>query len=148
MAKKRIKVFNDGSTTEFAQDRRSTHRYPIELPIQYTIVKNYLAVGTGTGSSIDLSTGGIAFTSDTPVRIGSYLELSISWPALLNQTCALKLRAAGRVVRSEHNRTAISLDRYEFRTAGAKAFQTASTEQSMSVFFRRRTTLVRRGRLR
>jgi hypothetical protein len=93
-------------------------------------------MGTGTGSSIDLSSGGIAFTSDTPLRVGSYLELSISWPVLLNQTCALKLVASGRVVRSEQNRTAISLDRYEVRTSGAKTFQTASTEQSLPAVFR------------
>ena len=126
MAKKRISVFTNDSITEFSPNRRSTRRYPIELPIQYTIVKNYLAVGTGTGSSIDLSSGGIAFTSDTPVRIGSYLELSISWPVLLNSTCGLKLGASGPVVRSDRNRTAISLDRYEFRTSGAKTSQTAS----------------------
>ena len=122
MAKKRISVFTNDSITEFSPNRRSTRRYPIELPIQYKIVKNYLVVGKGTGSSIDLSSGGIAFTSDTPVRIGSYLELSISWPVLLNSTCGLKLGASGPVVRSDRNRTAISLDRYEFRTSGAKAF--------------------------
>jgi hypothetical protein len=136
MAKKRIRLFTDGSPKEFSQDRRSKRRYPIELPVHYKIVKNYLVMGTGTGSSIDLSSGGIAFTSDTPLRVGSYLELSISWPVLLNQTCALKLVASGRVVRSEQNRTAISLDRYEFRTSGAKTFQTASTEQSLPAVFR------------
>src|SRR5215471_13604117 len=132
MATKRGKILTDGSPTEVSQDRRSKRRYAIELPVQYKIVKNYLVLGTGTGSSIDLSSGGIAFTTDAPLRVGSYLELSISWPVLLNQSCALKLMAFGRVVRSDETRTAISLDRYEFRTSGTKTFQPAQIQQSLA----------------
>ena len=132
MATKRGKILTDSSPTEVSQDRRSKRRYPIELPVHYKIVKNYLVLGTGTGTSIDLSSGGIAFTTDAPLRVGSYLELSISWPVLLNQCCALKLVAFGRVVRSDEKRTALSLDRYEFRTSGAKTFQPRRVEHSLA----------------
>src|SRR5215813_5813762 len=128
MARKQT-IFTENRVTEISQDRRSKRRYPIELPVQYKIVKNGLVLGIGKGSSIDLSSGGIAFTTDAPLRVGSYLELSISWPVLLNQSCALKLVAFGRVVRSEESRTAISLDRYEFRTSGTKTFQPSQVQQ-------------------
>jgi PilZ domain-containing protein len=133
MAKKR--TLTEQPVTEIAQDRRSKRRYPIELPVQYKIMKNYLVIGTGSGNSLDLSSGGIAFTSGAPLKIGSYLELSVSWPVLLNQSCPLKLVASGRVVRSDQNLTAISLDRYEFRTSGAKTFQTTAA-QPMAIAFR------------
>ena len=125
--------FKEISVTEISEDRRSKRRYPLELPVQFKIMKNYLVTGTGTGNSLDLSSGGIAFSTSTPLKIGSYLELSISWPVLLNQSCPLKLVASGRVVRSDQRCTAISLDRYEFRTTGAKTFQTVEIQQSMAM---------------
>ena len=48
---------------------------------------------------------------------GRRLELSISWPAQLNSTVALKLVARGRVVRCEKGMAAIEIHQYEFRTA-------------------------------
>jgi hypothetical protein len=96
VAKKRTNTFNDSCPTEISQDRRSKRRYPIELPLHYKIVKNCLTLGVGKGSSIDVSSRGIAFKSDAPLGVGSYLEVSISWPALLNESCALKLMVSGR----------------------------------------------------
>src|SRR5689334_23996706 len=133
MAKKRAQILLDTQITEISQDRRSKRRYPIELPVQYKIMKNYLVMGTGTGNSIDLSSGGIAFTTTSPLKVGSYLELSISWPVLLNQSCPLKLVASGRIVRTSETCTAISLDRYEFRTSGAKTFQAAGTQNPLAM---------------
>lgn len=135
MAKRRTS-FTEPPVMEISQDRRSKRRYPIELPVQYKIMKNYLVTGTGSGTSVDLSSGGIAFTSNAPLKPGSYLELSVSWPVLLNQSCPLKLVASGRVVRSDQNCTAISLDRYEFRTTGAKTSQAAAAPQPLAMAFR------------
>jgi hypothetical protein len=136
MAKKRNTSLTEQSVTKISQDRRSKRRYPIELPVQYKIMKNYLVMGTGSGNSLDLSSGGIAFTSNTPLKIGSYLELSVSWPVLLNQSCPLKLVASGRVVRSDQTLTAISLDRYEFRTSGTKTLQSTAAQQTLAMAFR------------
>jgi PilZ domain-containing protein len=136
MSRKRSATLQEKTVTEISDDRRSKRRYPLELPVQYKIVKNYLVMGTGTGTSLDLSSGGIAFSTSTPLKIGSYLELSISWPVLLNQSCPLKLVASGRVVRSDQYRTAISLDRYEFRTTGARTFETTAVQQPMMMAFR------------
>jgi PilZ domain len=136
MTKRRSAILKENTPTEISGDRRSKRRYPIGLAVQYKIMKNYLVTGTGTGTSIDLSSGGIAFSTKTPLKVGNYLELSISWPVLLNQSCPLKLVASGRVVRSDEHCTAISLDRYEFRTTGANTFQTTAMQEPMVMAFR------------
>ena len=136
MSKKRNATFKEDAAAAISDDRRSKRRYPISLPVHYKIMKNYLVTGTGSGNSLDLSSNGISFSGGDPLRIGSYLELSVSWPVLLNQSCPLKLVASGRVVRSDRNCTAIRLDRYEFRTHGAKAFQASSNQPPMALPFR------------
>src|SRR4051794_11678649 len=105
MLKKRTAALKESTINKISGERRCKRRYPIELPVQYKIMKNYLVMDTGTGTSLDLSSGGIAFSTDTPLKVGSYLELSISWPVLLNESCPLKLVASGRVVRSNQHRT-------------------------------------------
>jgi hypothetical protein len=47
----------------------------------------------------------------------------MSWPVLLNDTCPMKLMIYGCVVRSNEHGAAVAIERYEFRTQGARAFQ-------------------------
>jgi hypothetical protein len=49
------------------------------------------------------------------------VELAISWPIMLNDTCPLKLVVIGKVVRSSAALTAVQMERYEFRTQGVRA---------------------------
>jgi hypothetical protein len=44
--------------------------------------------------------------------------MAISWPVQLDQRCALKLIASGKIMRSESGVVAISIEHYEFRTLG------------------------------
>jgi serine/threonine protein kinase len=53
----------------------------------------------GEGRTINMSSAGVLFTSKQMLVPGRRVELSISWPAQLNDKCALKLLASGRVVR-------------------------------------------------
>lgn len=70
----------------------------------------------GDGRTINISSSGVLFTSEHILLPGRRLELSISWPAQLNNKVALKLVARGRVVRFEQGRAAIEIQQYEFRT--------------------------------
>jgi hypothetical protein len=79
-----------------------------------------------------MSSSGMSFSTPEPLKVGSFVEVSVSWPVLLNQTCALKLVASGRVVRSDTRGTAIRMDRHEFRTQGAKASQPALAQHAMA----------------
>jgi len=106
---------------EISGDRRARRRYPMCLPLQFQILKNSALTGGGSGTSLNLSGNGIAFATSQVLPVGSVVELEISWPGPFDELCSLKLIASGRVVRSAWDCTAITMDRHEFRTQGAKS---------------------------
>jgi hypothetical protein len=97
-------------------ERRHSDRFPIQREVRYRVLNKRSADETGDGRTINISSSGVLFTSDRMLLPGRRLELSISWPAQLDNKCALKLVARGRVVRFEPGRTAIEIQQYEFRT--------------------------------
>jgi hypothetical protein len=66
---------------------------------------------------MDMSSTGVSFTTQQPLAMGTLIELAISWPALLNDSCPMKLMVFGRVVRSGKGMAASTIEKYEFRTA-------------------------------
>jgi hypothetical protein len=98
-------------------DRRAADRFPIEREVRFKVLNRKNADEVGFGKTINMSSNGVLFTTDQYLLPGRRLELSISWPAQLNSTVALKLVARGRVVRCEENKAAIEIHQYEFRTA-------------------------------
>lgn len=116
-------ILCEEAVTLIGGDRRSRQRYPAELPVEFKTWKNGLVVDTGTGMTVNMSSGGIAFETSAILSPGEHLELSIGWPIKLNAVCPLKLVASGRVVRTEASLTVIQLERYEFRTQSTAARQ-------------------------
>ena len=98
-------------------DRRAADRFPIEREVRFKVLNRKNADEVGFGKTINMSSNGVLFTTEQYLLPGRRLELSISWPAQLNSTVALKLVARGRVVRCEENKAAIEIHQYEFRTA-------------------------------
>src|SRR5437879_4414890 len=105
-------MLQEETVTGIGDDRRRKKRYPINLQVEYKVLKNYLAIGNGTGTIVDLSSNGIAFQTDKPMTVGNYLELSASWPVLLDGSCPLKLVVFGKVVRNDERITAVVADRH------------------------------------
>ncbi len=103
---------------EKKKDRRAKKRYTIEREVRYRLLSGSHMAETGTGQSLDISSSGVAFTTERPLSAGTIVELSMSWPALLNNTCPMKLMLFGRIVRSDAGRAAMTIERYEFRTQG------------------------------
>jgi hypothetical protein len=97
-------------------DRRQSDRFPIEREVRYRVLSKRSAEEMGDGKTVNISSSGVLFTSDQVLLPGRRLELSISWPAQLNNKCALKLVARGRIVRFEEGRAAMEIQQYEFRT--------------------------------
>ena len=97
-------------------DRRHSDRFPIEREVRYRVLNKRGGEEQGDGKTINISSAGVLFTSAHMLLPGRRLELSISWPAQLNNKCALKLVARGRVVRFEEGQAAIEIQQYEFRT--------------------------------
>jgi PilZ domain len=104
-------------------ERRSSGRFPIRQEVLYTLLDGKSRCEACAGKTVDMSSGGILFTTAETLHPGKRLEVSVNWPARLDGTCRLKLVAMGRVVRSEQDRAAIAIEHYEFRTQGARAFQ-------------------------
>ncbi len=100
-------------------DRRHSDRFPIEREVRYRVLSKRSGEDVGDGRTINISSSGVLFTSEHILLPGRRLELSISWPAQLNNKVALKLVAKGRVVRFEQGRAAIEIQQYEFRTQSA-----------------------------
>ena len=97
-------------------DRRHSDRFPIEREVRYKILSKRSGEEAGDGKTVNISSSGVLFTSEHVLLPGRRLELSISWPAQLNNKCALKLVARGRIVRFEDGRAAMEIQQYEFRT--------------------------------
>jgi PilZ domain-containing protein len=97
-------------------ERRQSDRFPIAREVRYRTLNKRGSDESGDGTTINISSSGVLFTSSHILLPGRRMELSISWPAQLDNKCALKLVARGRVVRFEQGRAAIEIQKYEFRT--------------------------------
>jgi len=98
------------------QERRWKSRFPMQRELRYKLLKDGATVETGTGQTVDIGSGGVAFSTGSTLPAGNFIELSISWPVLLQDTCAMRLIVFGRVVRNADGMTACTVDKYEFRT--------------------------------
>lgn len=107
-------------------ERRNAERFPIARDVRYRILNKRGTEEAGEGHTLNMSSSGLLFTSRHMLLPGRRLEVAVSWPAQLNNKCALKLVARGRVVRFEDGRVALEIQQHEFRTAGsAKAAASA-----------------------
>jgi len=99
-------------------DRRTKSRFAVEREMRYKLVDGPLVIASGSGKTLDLSSGGASFTTEQYLRPGATIEISVSWPALLNGNCPLRLVAYGRVLRSTRVSAACTISKFEFRTQG------------------------------
>jgi len=109
------------NTAKDKNERRASDRFPIEREVRYKILNRKTGDEVGTGTTVNMSSNGVLFTTDGFLIPGRRVELAISWPAQLNSTVPLKLVARGRVVRSEDGVAAVEIQQYEFRTQGTAA---------------------------
>jgi len=100
-------------------DRRRSDRFAIEREIRYRALNKRGGEEAGEGKTVNMSSSGVLFTAGQILRPGRRIELAISWPAQLNNKCALKLVARGRIVRFDNGLAAMEIQQYEFRTQSA-----------------------------
>ena len=102
-------------------DKRTHVRFPIGMELQYKVVRG----PSGSGRTLDISSGGLLFETavDFPEDAVKNLEieLALKWPCLLNRECALKLMVRGHIVRRKQRQVAVKIRQYEFRTTGSRA---------------------------
>ena len=97
-------------------ERRAKVRFPMHRELRYKLLEGEAIIASGAGATCDMSSGGVAFTSDRPLATGAFIEISISWPVALEDGCPMRLIVFGRVLRSGLHRSACTVEKYEFRT--------------------------------
>ena len=102
-------------------DRRAKRRFSIAQEVKYRLLFGEHLGDAGSGTTLNISSGGVCFTTDSNLSPGLPVEVAIEWPALLRESVPLRLVTYGIVVRSLNGNTAATIDRYEFRTTGLRA---------------------------
>lgn len=105
----------NSASKESNPERRRSDRFPMERDVRYK-VHGRQSDDSGKGATVNMSSSGVLFTTDRILLPGRKIDLSISWPAELNNKCALRLMARGRVIRYGDGRAAVEIQQYEFRT--------------------------------
>lgn len=95
-------------------------------PVRYRVLTSKTASLEAYGTTIDMSSGGVLFTTECELPHGKLVELAVNWPARLDGVCPLQLVAVGRVVRSNRGSAVVRIRKYEFRTRKAAQAATAA----------------------
>ncbi len=115
-------------------ERRTKFRFPLRRELRYKVLEDEEVVQSGLGESVDVSSSGVAFQTERDLKTGAAVEVSISWPVLLNDSCPMRLVALGQVLRSSGGVAVCSIDKYEFRTQAR--VHTLSPPRSDSTLYR------------
>ncbi len=102
-------------------DRRETSRFPLREEVRYRVLQPKALRISGTGTTLDISSGGVRFTTPERLQPGRVVELAVNWPARLEGTCLLQFVATGHVIRSDAGTAAVRIERYEFRTRSPRS---------------------------
>ena len=101
-------------------ERRTADRFPIEREVKYRVLSRRHVDEAGCGKTLNISSSGILFSTEQHLTPGKQVEISVAWPAQLNNVTPLKLVARGRLVRVEGNSAALEIQHYEFRTQAVR----------------------------
>ena len=110
-------------------NRRVTSRFPVAQEIRYRLVESRPAGKGSVGKTLNISSGGVLFTTTKRLPHGHRVEMAIHWPARLGGNCPVKSVATGRVIRSETTHAAVGIERYEFRTRATSALVAPTTSR-------------------
>lgn len=101
-----------------ACERRTKLRFPLKFDVLLRVRHPRRNIITASGHTLNISSSGMWIHTETPLREAMRIEISMSWPVLLDQTCPMKLVIYGSVIRTQDEHAAIAIERYEFRTQG------------------------------
>jgi len=96
---------------------RTAVRFQLRLPVRYKTADD-----AGWGDTLNISSGGVLFTTERPMALDADVTLSIQWPVRLLDTVHLSLFVAGKIVRVEPGRAAVQIRKYEYRTCSPSLF--------------------------
>lgn len=107
-------------------ERRGTNRFPVREDVRYRVTQSRSAKIIGCGTTLNIGSGGILFTTEEKLPVGRTVELSVNWPARLDGVCPLQFVATGRVIRADVQRAAVRIEKYEFKTRSVNSLTAAA----------------------
>lgn len=138
-------VANNSVENKVEQERRAKRRFPIVCDVRYKMMEDQVVAAVGSGQTVDIGSGGVAFLAEGPLTPARSVELSISWPVLLDERCAMRLMVFGRVLRCTGEKAVCTIDKYEFRTEARTSPEAAATRTD--VMLERWLDGIRRGKV-
>ncbi len=117
--KRSVRMALDGESGAPGVNRRLNARFPCRLAVSYTALERPFFSGQATSETVNISSKGMLFPVREPLQPGQLLQVSVDWPARLENEVALKLVAEGRVIRVIDGNAAFRIDKYEFKTRKA-----------------------------
>ena len=97
-------------------ERRTNARFDCHLGVSYQTLEKPFLAGQGTSETLNISSKGVLFKADEALEPGQLIQVSVDWPARLENQIPLKLVAEGRIVRNIKGVAAMTIEKYEFRT--------------------------------
>jgi len=103
---------------EAQQDKRSTRRFALRLPVTVSYSEN--GSSEKAAQTRDVSARGICFFLDSAIEAGSPIEFTLTLPPEITLTESIRVRCKGKVVRVENGApegkvaVAAVIDEYEF----------------------------------
>ena len=105
-------------------ERRTNARFDCHLAVSYQSLEKPFLSGQGTSETLNISSKGVLFRADEALEPGQLIQVSVDWPARLENQIPLKLVAEGRIVRNVNGLVAMTIEKYEFRTSAQRRRQT------------------------
>jgi hypothetical protein len=102
-------------------ERRAYTRFSIERNIRFRVVGRGPVGLTGSGRTVNMSSGGMLIATDHFLSPGWRIEVEVSGPFQVDDRAFLKLVIMGRIVRSESGAVtlaALKISSHEFKLAG------------------------------
>jgi hypothetical protein len=102
-------------------DRRARLRFPLHRELRFKVLEDGRMLASGHGETVNMSSSGVAFQADSPLVPGCFIELSVSWPVMLDGVCPMRIIVFGQVLRSEGQISVCTIEKWEFRTQARTA---------------------------
>lgn len=113
-------LFENGGWLE-GLERRASKGYSIERTIHYRVVGHGPVGASGSGKTVNVSSGGVLIATDRVLSPGWRVEVEVDWPFQVADKVSRKLVVMGQTVRSENNGavalTGLKISRHAFLTA-------------------------------
>jgi hypothetical protein len=99
-----------------ASSRPAARDFPVALDLQYHVVGDGPGELRGTGRTLWMSSKEIIFETETTLTAGAELDITVAWPARLEDRIPLQLCIRASVLHTLSVGVTAEIRRYEFRT--------------------------------